>query len=166
MLGTRSSCASSAWRRVCGSSARARAGQVELGDVHQHHGGVAAGGGGDHVARVLLVARRVGDDELARRRGEVAVGHVDGDALLALGLQAVGQQAQVDAASPLAAARACSCAQLVGQDGAAVEQQAADQRALAVVDAAGGQEAQRGCACAGRVAMPGPRAGWRGVHQK
>jgi hypothetical protein len=39
---------------------------VELGDVHQHHGGIAAGGGGDHVARVLLVARRVGDDELAR----------------------------------------------------------------------------------------------------
>ena len=40
---------------------------VDLGDVHQHHGGVAAGGGGDHVARVLLVARRVGDDELALR---------------------------------------------------------------------------------------------------
>jgi hypothetical protein len=28
--------------------------------------------------------------------GEVAVGHVDGDALLAFGLQAVGEQAQVD----------------------------------------------------------------------
>ena len=41
-------------------------GQVELGDVDQHHGGVAAGGGGHHVARVLLVAGRVGDDELAR----------------------------------------------------------------------------------------------------
>jgi hypothetical protein len=33
--------------------------------------------------------------------------------------------------------------QLVGQDGAAVKQQAADERALAVVHAAGGQEAQR-----------------------
>jgi hypothetical protein len=69
---------------------------VQLGDVHQHHGGVAAGRSGDHVAGVLLVARGVGDDELARRRGEVAVGHVDGDALFALGLQAVGEQAQVD----------------------------------------------------------------------
>ncbi|CAB3731085.1 hypothetical protein LMG24076_05454 [Trinickia soli] len=49
-----------------------------------------------HVARVLLVARRVGDDELAPRRGEVAIGHVDRDALLALGFQAVGQQRQID----------------------------------------------------------------------
>ena len=39
---------------------------------------------------------RVGDDELAPRRGEVAIGHVDGDALLALGLQAVGEQGEVD----------------------------------------------------------------------
>ena len=41
------------------------------------------------------MARRVGDDELALVGGEVAVGHVDGDALLALGLQAVHQQRQV-----------------------------------------------------------------------
>ena len=68
MLGTRSRCASSAWRRVCGSSGTGLALRVELGDVDQHHRGVAAGRGGDHVARVLLVARRVGDDELARAR--------------------------------------------------------------------------------------------------
>jgi hypothetical protein len=37
----------------------------------------------------------VGDDELALGRGEVAVGHVDGDALLALGAQAVGEQREV-----------------------------------------------------------------------
>jgi hypothetical protein len=113
--------------------------QVQLGDVHQHHGGVAAGGGGDHVACVLLVARRVGDDELARRRGEVAVGHVDGDALFAFGFQAVGEQAQVDR---LTAGARLQVVQLVGQDGAAVVEQPADQRALAVVDAAGGEEAQ------------------------
>ena len=72
-------------------------------------------------------------------RGEVAVGHVDGDALLALGLQAVGQQRQVDRrAGGLLLQRV----ELVGEDGAAVEQQPADQRALAVVDAAGGEEAQ------------------------
>jgi hypothetical protein len=33
---------------------------------------------------------------LRRAGGEVAVGDVDGDALLALGLQAVGEQRQVD----------------------------------------------------------------------
>ena len=40
---------------------------------------------GDHVARVLDVPRAVGDDEVAVRRREVAVGDVDRDALLALG---------------------------------------------------------------------------------
>jgi hypothetical protein len=42
---------------------------------------------GHHVARVLDVTRCVGDDELPLRRREVAVGDVDGDALLALGAQ-------------------------------------------------------------------------------
>jgi hypothetical protein len=42
------------------------------------------------------VARGVGDDELALGGGEVAVGDIDGDALLTLGLQAVDQQRQVD----------------------------------------------------------------------
>ena len=37
----------------------------------------------------------VGDDELPLGRGEVAVGDVDRDALLALGPQAVGEQRQV-----------------------------------------------------------------------
>jgi hypothetical protein len=46
------------------------------------------------------VARRVGDDVLARAGREVAVGDVDGDALFALGLQAVGEQRQVDAPMP------------------------------------------------------------------
>ena len=52
---------------------------------------------GDHVARVLDVAGGVGDDELAGRRREVAVGDVDRDALLALGAQAVGEQREVHA---------------------------------------------------------------------
>jgi hypothetical protein len=38
----------------------------------------------DHIARVLHVAGGVGDDELPLRCGEVAVGDVDGDALLPL----------------------------------------------------------------------------------
>ena len=42
---------------------------------------------------------RVGDDELALVGREVAVRDVDGDALLALGLQAVGQQREVDLAA-------------------------------------------------------------------
>ena len=63
-----------------------------LAHVDEQHGRVRGACAGRHVARVLLVARRIGDDELAPRRGEIAIGDVDGDALLALGLQAVGEQ--------------------------------------------------------------------------
>ena len=74
----------------------------------------------------------VGDDVLARAGREVAVGDVDGDALFALGLQAVGEQRQVDRFHA-ALFRGFRWRQRVGEDGLGVEQQAADQRALAVV---------------------------------
>jgi hypothetical protein len=67
-----------------------------LAGVDEHDRQVGGRGAGHHVAGVLDVARGVGDDELALRRGEVAVGDVDRDALLALGAQAVGEQREVD----------------------------------------------------------------------
>ena len=63
--------------------------------VDEQHRHVGGGCTGDHVAGVLDVAGGVGDDELALGCGEVAVGDVDGDALLALGAQAVGEQREV-----------------------------------------------------------------------
>ena len=78
--------------------------QDALARVDQDDREVRGGCAGDHVARVLNVARRVGDDELAPRSREVAIGDVDRDALLALGAQAVGQQRQVDLAVAAAAA--------------------------------------------------------------
>jgi hypothetical protein len=116
-------------------------GEVELGRIDEDDRGVAARRRGDHVARVLLVARRIGDDELALRGREVAIGDVDRDALLALGLEAVGEKREVDRL--VAAGARFERVELVGEDRAAVEQQPADQRALAVVDRAGGQEPQR-----------------------
>ena len=53
--------------------------------VHEHDQRVRGGGTGDRVAGVLHVAGAVGQDEAAGGGGEVAVGHVDRDALLALG---------------------------------------------------------------------------------
>src|SRR6185369_13705923 len=84
------------------------------------------------------MARRVADDELAAGRGEIAVSHVDSDALLAFGRQAVGEQRQVGFA------RALHARQLVLQHHLAVHQQPADQRALAIVDRAAGDELERG----------------------
>ena len=49
----------------------------------------------NHIACILLVSRCVGDDELAQVCAEVAICHIDGDALLAFGLQTVQQQSIV-----------------------------------------------------------------------
>ena len=67
--------------------------------VEEDDGDVGGGGPGGHVAGVLLVAGGVGDDELAAGGGEVAVGDVDGDSLLALGFEAVGEEGEVDVAA-------------------------------------------------------------------
>jgi hypothetical protein len=89
------------------------------------------------------VAGRVGDDELAQLRREVAVGDVDRDALLALRAQAVGQERQVGVGVAAGAARALDRLELVAEDVLRVEQQAPDQRRLAVVDGARGRQAQQ-----------------------
>jgi hypothetical protein len=101
---------------------------------------------GGHVARVLLVAGRVGDDELAAVGREVAVGDVDGDALLALGLQAVGQEGEVDLTGTGGAdllAVALHRGELVLVNHLGVVEQAADERALPIVDAASRADAEQ-----------------------
>jgi hypothetical protein len=113
--------------------------------VDEHHGGIGGRSAGGHVARVLLVARAIGDDELALRRLEVAVRHVDGDALLALGLQAVDEQREVRhfAGGAPAAAVVRHGGKLVIENLAGVVQQAPDERALAVINAAAGDETEQ-----------------------
>ena len=136
-----------AWRRVCVQQA--------LAGVDQQDGEVGVGGAGRHVAGVLLVAGRVGHDEGAPRRREVAVGDVDGDALLALGLEPVDQQREIDVVADRAVLLrvALERRELVVEDRLLLVEQPADQRRLAVVDRAAGEEAQRRALGAGdRVA--------------
>lgn len=59
-------------------------------DKQHHH--LRGGHAGDRIAGVLHVAGGIGEDEGALIGGEVAVGHVDGNTLLALGAQAIDQQ--------------------------------------------------------------------------
>ena len=94
------------------------------------------------LRRVLHVAGAVGDDELARRRRRVAVGDVDGDALLALGAQPVGDEAEVEVADAAPLRRGGDRVELVVEELAGVDEQPADQRRLAVVDRADRREAQ------------------------
>ena len=118
-------------------------GEHPLARVDQDDRQLRSGRAGDHVARVLDVAGRIRNDELAPRGGEVAVGDIDGDGLFTLGAQAIGEQCQVQIGIAALLAGAFHRRQGVFQDGLAVEQQPADQRALAVVHAAGGGEAEK-----------------------
>ena len=126
-------------------------GQDPLAGVDQDHGQLGGRGAGDHVARVLLVARRVGHDELAVLGREEAVGHVDGDALLALGGQAVDQEGEVELAALGADLLRVGLerGQVVLEDQLGLVEEAPDQRALAVVDRATGDEAQQRLVLAG-----------------
>ena len=103
--------------------------------VDEDDGEVGGGGTGHHVAGILGVAGGVGDDELALGRGEVAVGDVDGDALLALGLEAVGEEGEVDVLVAAAAGGFLHGLELVLEDGFGIIEQAADEGGFAVVDA-------------------------------
>ncbi|MNQ98050.1 hypothetical protein D3C85_1137240 [compost metagenome] len=142
-----------------------RLGRHALDRIHQHDRCVAGRGAGGHVARILLMPRRIGDDEAAARRRHIAIGHVDGDALLALGLEPIQQQGvvQIGAVGAEAAGVAFQRRQLILGHLPRLEQQPPDQGRLAVVHGAAGQEAQQ-------VAFLAPgfrRKGRHGaVHQK
>ncbi len=137
--------------------------QHALARVQQDHGEVRRRGARHHVARVLLVAGAVGDDEPPPGRREVAVRHVDRDPLLALGAQAVGQQREVQRAGAAAPrTRLRDVLELVLEHLLAVIQQPADQRALAVVHGARGCEAQQ-IEGHRRVSSPLADPGWPGA---
>ena len=115
---------------------------IHFGGVHQHHSRISAGGGCDHVAGVLLVAGSVTNDELALLGAEIAVGHIDGDALFSFGRQAVSEQGQIGFTLAL------HTGQVVLQDRFGVNQQATNQGGFAVIHRATGDEFQGG-ACSG-----------------
>ena len=83
--------------------------------IHQNNCQVSCRAPGNHVACVLLVSRSIGNDKLTIVGREVAVCHVDGDALFALRLQAVQQKGVVNVVAGIshALAVAFQCVQLV-----------------------------------------------------
>jgi hypothetical protein len=118
--------------------------QHALARIDEHDRGVAAGRAGRHVAGVLHVAGGVGDEDASGRGREHPPGDVDGDALLPLRGQPVGQQREVE----VPAGRAVHLGvggerdELVLEDLAGVMEQAADQGRLPVVDAAADEQAE------------------------
>ena len=88
------------------------------------------------------MARGVGDDEFPARGREVAIGDVDGDALLALGTEAVGEVGEIDLAAAGDVGGTLEGLELVLHQRLGIVEQAPDERGLAVVDAAAGVEAE------------------------
>jgi hypothetical protein len=89
------------------------------------------------------VSGRVGDDELALRCREVAIGDVDRDALLALGAQAVGEEREVHLLLAAQPGRVLERVERVLEDLLRVVEEPPDERALAVVDRTGRGETQQ-----------------------
>ncbi len=116
--------------------------QYATARVHQDDREIRGRSAGRHVARVLLVPRRVGDDEFPLGRGEITVSDVDGDALFAFGAQAVGEQSQIERAGGAVHRRFGDRCELVFVNAVGIVQQPADQRALAIVYAARGRKAE------------------------
>ena len=121
--------------------------------IDHQHGDVAVGCGNRHVAGVLLMPRGVGDEDAAAV-GEVhvTVGDVDRDALLALGLQTVGQQGVVDLPHGdrrSATTGASGVLEGVERHGVGLGEEAADERRLPVVDGATRHQVDDGGQAAG-----------------
>jgi hypothetical protein len=115
-----------------------------LARVDQHDREVGVGRAGSHIAGILLVARCVGDDERAPVGGKVAIGDIDGDALLALGFEPVDEERVVDVVPGRAEFPrvAFESGELVVEDQFLFVKQSPDERGLAVVHRAGGGEPQ------------------------
>ncbi len=119
--------------------------QDALPGVDQDDGEIGVGGARRHVARVLDMARRVGDDELAAGGREETIGDVDRDALLAFGREPVQQQGEIDRVSgrPVLARILLERRELVVEQELRIVEQPPDQGRFPVIDGAAGEEPQQ-----------------------
>ena len=123
----------------------ARLRQDALAGIDHQNGDIGGRRTRRHVAGVLLVTRRVGDDELALFGREKAIGNVNRDALFALGGEAIDQQRKVDFLTLCADLFrvVLQRRKLIFKDHLGIVEQPPDQRGLAVIDGPAGDEAQQ-----------------------
>ena len=95
--------------------------------IDDNEGQVGGGGPGGHVGGVLDVPGAVGDHELALGRGGIAIGHVNGDALLPLGSQAIGDKGQVKVTHASVSRGLGDCIDLVIKQLSGVDEESADE---------------------------------------
>ena len=63
--------------------------------INNYKRGIGSRRPGNHIAGVLNVAGSISNNELAFRRCEITVSHVDGNSLFAFGSKSIGNQSQV-----------------------------------------------------------------------
>jgi hypothetical protein len=108
--------------------------------VDDQHRAVGLRGAGDHVAQEFGVAGRVDQHHVARHGAEPDLGGVDGDALVALGLQRIQEKRPFERHAAPGADGFQHFELALGQ-AAGLVQQAADQGRLAVIDMADDDDA-------------------------
>src|SRR5208282_1462558 len=120
--------------------------QQPLARVDEHNGDVGVGRPGRHVAGILLVARRVRNDERTPCGCEVTIGDVNRDALLALGFEPIDKQREIDVILDRSEFLrvALESGELVVEDQFLLVKQSPDERGLAVIDRTARQETQGG----------------------
>jgi hypothetical protein len=91
----------------------------------------------------LHVPGCVGDDEFSFRRGEIAIRHVNRDALFTFGAQAISEVRQVDHAAARDVGRFFERLDLILHQILGIIKQTADERGLAVINTAASVEAQK-----------------------
>ena len=124
----------------------ARLGQDALARVDHQDGDIGGRGAGCHVARILFMAGRVGNNELALVGGKETIGDINRDALFALGGEAVNEEGEVNVLALRADAFGVRLerGELVLEDHLGIVEEAADQGRLAIIHAAAGDEPQEG----------------------
>ena len=113
--------------------------------IHKNDCRIGCRAAGNHIAGVLLVSRSVGDDKLSVVGAEIAISHINGDALLALRLQSVEEQRIVDVLAGITATLAVALKriELVFINLLTVEKQSTDECRFSVVDTSGGEKPQQ-----------------------
>ena len=113
--------------------------------IYQNNRQISGRAASNHVTRILFVSRSVGNDEFTVIRGEVAIGHVNSNALLTLRLQTIQQQGIVDVVTGITHtfAVALQRIQLVFIQFLTIEQQTSDKRGLSVIHRTGGKETKQ-----------------------
>ncbi len=133
-----------------------------FGGIDHQQGRLGLGDAGDGVLQEFLVPRRVDDDIGALGGLEEDLRRVDGDALVALGLEGIQQERPFQRTAALVAG-GLEFGELAFGQAAGVMQQAADQGRLAVIDMADDGEGKRAC-CGAISSLACGHEGLRGLE--